>query len=497
MMTHSEIVGAVAAFEKEHPVETYRSHGFNVWPILRTWIAYRKCQEENDFARPCRTEPTLIRNKKKGRKTHVFARTLRSLVREKGAFSIPASCSVFLTHSSRVIQLGAKHYNTVVDPIVDVLNAHDRSAVIWEYGPDVGLRTHSPFRIEGKLEHAWQRHKKLHHFLPKASEPSWYPEVRAFAARFVAMSFAWENVRQRFEHIAVISRIMKSWLCECGAKTLIVDNWYSPRGMAAIAAAKQIGIRTADLQHGMQTHGHFAYSGWEKSPPVGYEVMPDMFWVWGNSAARSLVETNRIIAPNSVIIGGNMWLDQWTSSVVPEMHHCIQEAQQLTAPFKEVILVTLQGHSIRVHELRQLIAQSPKEWLWLVRLHRDHLHEIDTTEELLQQSGHPHIIVRQATFMPLYALFQGVRVHLTWYSTCALEALAFGVPSIVLHPNSKTAFRTFLDAGVMLYAKHPQDALSLVPQCANISRERCREMARDVFAPASKTIGRVLSLFPE
>jgi len=161
------------------------------------------------------------------------------------------------------------------------------------------------------------------------------------------------------------------------------------------------------------------------------------------------------------------------------------------------VLVTLQkGVEFRA-QLFPAISESPRDWLWMVRLHPRMVNELGAIEGELQSLGHPGINVREASALPLYPLLQTADVHVTWFSTCSIEALAFGVPTVLLHSLGCKTFRRHVDAGVMAGASTAGEILDGIQLLSDVPRSRCRNEADAAFAPpeaSEKAIATVVFL---
>jgi hypothetical protein len=76
--------------------------------------------------------------------------------------------------------------------------------------------------------------------------------------------------------------------------------------------------------------------------------------------------------------------------------------------------------------------------------------------------------------------------HVTGFSTCALEALAFGVPTLLFHPSGEHAFGRFVEQQVMWPHQSIRASQSLLGRDDPHLAAACRRAARRVFAdPAS------------
>ena len=107
--------------------------------------------------------------------------------------------------------------------------------------------------------------------------------------------------------------------------------------------------------------------------------------------------------------------------------------------------------------LKDTIAKSPRNWIWLVRGHPSV--DRQRIEQELGTYARATVRCHNATEWQLYALLLEVDLHVSVESTCANEALAFGKPTIFVSETGLLNFREFVDAGVILYAECPKDFL--------------------------------------
>ena len=68
----------------------------------------------------------------------------------------------------------------------------------------------------------------------------------------------------------------------------LVVSYYNVESMAWTLAMGRAGIPSVDVQHGVQSDSHFAYSGWEVVPPGGWELLPMHFWCWSEPDAMRI-----------------------------------------------------------------------------------------------------------------------------------------------------------------------------------------------------------------
>jgi hypothetical protein len=112
------------------------------------------------------------------------------------------------------------------------------------------------------------------------------------------------------------------------------------------------------------------------------------------------------------------------------------------------VLVSLNGleSDAFLDELARSIADARDDLFFWIRMHPCRL---DGREALRQRLGGPAapFELDVATDAPLYTLFPRVQVHATEGSTTALEAAAFGVPTVLLTPADAALYPELVAEG--------------------------------------------------
>src|SRR5262249_18009723 len=148
----------------------------------------------------------------------------------------------------------------------------------------------------------------------------------------------------------------------------------SLENMALVAACRQLGVLSVDLQHGVQGESHVAYGAWSVMPAQGWELLPDRFWVWSESEVAAI---RKWVPPGSTrhlaFVGGNIWLDLWRAGNSPLVRELDEPIRQLCArrARRPRILVTLQWGLDDNSYLLPLIdaMRALPEFDWWLRLH--------------------------------------------------------------------------------------------------------------------------------
>jgi hypothetical protein len=259
-------------------------------------------------------------------------------------------------------------------------------------------------------------------------------------------------------------------LDHCRPRAVFLGVFDDPMQMAAVLACRRRGVLVIDVQHGKQGSDHLLCTTWENIPPSGSELLPDRFWVWGEATARRVsaalgpaAETHR------PMIGGNVWLAEWQRGV----HGGVDAARSFAARSADAsrrLLVCLQPIADPVPPpLRDAMAASPADWVWWVRLHRKQATQRDEIAALVAATG-ARFELGEPTALPLYPLIMASDCHLTGWSTVAFEAEAYGVPTVLFHPQAESIFESEIAEGRFYFARDGESVLAAIAAAKDSAR---------------------------
>ncbi len=495
---HSDVdgaaVAAMAEFEERNAVEGFELLGWRVWPLLRVLTSW-------DTLNLAAGRPVSAR-RRRGWFTRRVAATAADLldgwryrardgVGDPAPDAKPADVVVFAPSSRRVPVGGTSRHRTA-DPLLDLVRERGHSGILWEEGPPGAARGTPSSLVTPRLR------RQTAGLLPSVERslpdnaPSWFTDFAKFWQRSFDHHPDWGRWRHAFAGLVAQSRMFEGWLRSVQPRAVVLDVWYNPTSMALAAAARRLGIPSVDLQHGRQGGTHFAYCGWVRQPAERFETVPDVAWTWGE-ADRLRWQRDRGPASEPRVLG-NLWLNEWRDR--PETfaaeHAAAEAATRGTGPS---VLVTTQW-TIDLADTVAAVAASPHDWRWLLRFHPlTKLSERRAWEARFRETGHPGVELDAANRLPLYALLAAADVHVTGFSSCALEALAFGVPTTLTHPTGHACYQEYVEDGVMVATTEAGLVERITETVADSDlRARCRAAAADVFAEPPQAVGALESL---
>lgn len=502
-MSEIEILERVVAYESTHSVENYIVNGWHVWPLLRCLILWM--HEMSSGPRRVSVFRALLRRhfgsvSLIGKRllplrrylSHLSANYRRLLVGHGKVNELinKQADVIFLTLSERRVIVNSTFYEIYTDPFVELLSELGFGSLVWEEGVSRHPQYSESVNIFDRL--ASERVP-----LPrKLKEPDWFFDYMVLVDSIIGRKIAWTEIAYQIELVTNFASVFELWMRIATARFLFVVCWYNPIAMAATMAARRCGIKTIDIQHGYEGKGHIAYSSWLRRPSDGYEVVPDVFWCWGNTNAEELRESNPGFLPkSSFVAGGNLWLNRWrqpaSKSVLASrpLHNALR--------WEKKILVTLAFEAPTL--LLEVIAASPSTWLWMIRLHpKSSMEQRVAIMAKVQEIGHVGVDIDHHSSALLYELMSDCDVHVTESSSCAIEALAFGVRTVIMGGTAygdlgKFSYRRYIEESLMDTADTVSDMIVAINSSKRL--EQSSKAIGDLFAndvAAKEALARVL-----
>jgi hypothetical protein len=198
-----------------------------------------------------------------------------------------------------------------------------------------------------------------------------------------------------------------------------------------ISAAHSLGIKTIDIQHGIQVGWNPLYNHWPEMPKEGYQAVVDYFFVWGKKDADSI---KRVFGgkKHSAIIAGAPWLERQIELTQP----LLAEHAERLSKFKVRVLLILQNQSKMPAIYKKLIENSPPEYAWVIRHHpKGPRLSVDT-------NGKDNVFISEYFDQVVLAqLFKHIDVVVSEGSTVAAEADYAGLYNFIFGKKGKDNYK--------------------------------------------------------
>jgi hypothetical protein len=446
LMTRPEVLAFLNALEQRHDVNAMLFHGVHVWTQLRQKLGEHMLAHEL-------SEPTdrIPAQPVAARKAAHLARGFRDMALRKPKW--PTIDLLFFSENGhRVVWSGLVH-DRFADPLVLAGRALGSRCGVVErlHGrPVTDPRAVPCARFDASPSMAAFASM---HWRKRLPDPTAIPGLEALmkdAATVCAMpnmEFIAIHLHTFHEYLLYYSKLLGA----IKPKTVFVVCWYTLENLAIQHFSRLAGIRTVDLQHGVQGPAHLAYGRWSVMPPDGYNTMPDICWCWDKSSADNIASWAPPARMRPVVLG-----DPWAahsaalSSGSPWKTDGRKRVLYTAEPLPELLPAIL----------LEAMRATRGSCQWLVRTHPAMPQLPERVYGMLRSEGLAgDVLVSPPDEVPLAAVLKDCQLHVTQYSSVVLEAANMGVPSIAIHGTAADLFGAAISDGALRIALRATDLI--------------------------------------
>ncbi len=426
----------ILSIEKNLDLNKFQFKGENVWPIIRMSIYLSSTKSTSSDSSFWKSAKFLF----SGSITY-FRQLLKSLLCKS-----KYDC-VLITTSHYKVEENGKTYDRIIDPVLNYLKSRDKKVSVWEftgkftYDKNISYRSimrpvHGEIyflSIVNKLVRTIQKQNKLGGDISKLNLLLKQNEIKfTLDAAFM----------RKLENIFFQADFFYREMAEHGVKNLFVVCYYDVKCFAAVLAANRLGIGSVDLQHGVQGESHMGYAQW---PDVARSsnLLPTHFYVWDDNSLQTIYNWKN--DNSKILLGSNKWV--------------LDRARKVS---NDIILLTLQPIVDSLPDfVIKIIQQYNGVKKWYIRLHPRQLGEVGRIETILRNAGiSDKTEVRKASFPPLTSLLIHTSLHVTFFSSVAIEASYYNIPTYFLSEEHARSYRNYLDKRMIFC--YPLDSLNEV-----------------------------------
>lgn len=477
MKTSADIIDAINRLEHSFPIAAWRAGDADLWPSYR--FRLYDAAIVNLLATQAPPSPLGRWRRLTERASRALWRVPRAAWRDRAANACvrPGNSAIFLSDGVSFLRMADTWFDRVVDPVIQALEARGlRSLKLTPLAEAHVPRRHPSWFIQPSIDRI-----KLFASLrrPKLDLPGFDALAAAAVTDFGALVPTRDWLRTQAARLEALAGWFGAIIRRSGASAAFVNTWYSLEGQAFVLAARRLGLRTIDLQHGLQGEQHVAYARWCAMPTAGYSTLPDECWVWSSREADAIESWSRHTHRHRARVTGNFWLQHWRQDTDPLVNAYLEQARALRhdAPTHVLICLTwgvAAEETDKLMEAARACDRSVRFW-W-------RLHPVEAARrgELIARLAHFGLDskrVDSATDLPLYALLRCVDMTISHSSTVTQEAAEFGIPSIVSSDYGAGLFSELIQQGKVVHATTPAAIAAAVMVLA--SRQRHAESAAE------------------
>lgn len=429
------IISFIDDIEQKFNPQGWSWMGIDIWPVLRVNLYY----ELSFILIGGKAESSEPSDKIKRILKALFCRNTAPVI-QKDVLLIPVGISCQ--------QLNGKLYEKFCDPVIEILNNKGLTWTKWNVAGEVkGEWLYKPFVFNASLDYIQIKSKLKGN--PVVLSEELQTELHNFTDFLSVhtqgkLNWTVAGLKEKFYSFQSLVSFFRKYLEKINPKLVFIVSFYSDRGMALIKACRELNIQTADIQHGVQGNLHAVYSFWRDLPAKGYNTLPNDYLVWTNSDVETINGWTKDSVHN-VIKTGNLFEEKWygNDSLVMKEDKFVSE---LINGMKgtQTVLFTLQCRIDYSEDILKFIKLSQDKFNWLIRLHPI-MQNGNWKNDFIQRLsvyGITNYEIENTSELPLYALLRNINIHVTHSSSTVIEALHFGIQSILLDSYGASLFKT-------------------------------------------------------
>jgi hypothetical protein len=440
--------------EEKYPVDTILVDGEQVWPYLR--VAY-------DFQYVDRV------SSQKGEKP--LGPSLSFLAKLKRLLNVPYGMKSWLgkydyitisTANTRRL-ISGKYLNILLDPVIDKLG---RGKVLYIEIPAPSLWPIGKIYTDKVV--CYDALELLAMIAETFTLRRYRIENESILRNInkeYDLSVDYRKVIKRF----YARRMLLNLLLRRKKPRVVLLSWYYGLLQSAIKAAKDLGIKVIEFQHGSIGEEHPEYNVYAE---LDKSYFPDYLAVFGKKELETF-RNSRFIQPEHVYPVGNFYIEHIRNNYVPEGSLVKKlEGYNRTVGItlqgiieKRTIEFAVQAANLDSHIFYILIPRRPQE---------EHYSTLNLPDNVT--------VIKDKNF---YELMAYVDFHSTVNSTCALEAPSLGVRNILINIDglSRRFYGNVLnDSRVTRFADTPQEFVSIANSFEKLDRDTVIKLNEDIIA---------------
>ena len=456
-MKIEEIKNIINTIERKYNVDEWIVDEIHIWPLIRiTNYASLSCEIlKSDNTKKINQYFEVVKT--------IF-KTIKSFVTDfRMQGTISSSDVVFVGDGVSFTKINGFWYDKFCDPIIDYIKHKKIRYLNFEVGRFLFIPRYNKSIYN-------QSYLDISILKSKIFSKKYQNKLLVGYNDFLNDEFAIKYFKYLPNENEILSRINKIKKIEeyyfkkfslIKPKVGLIVSYYYDAGMAFNKACKKYGIQSIDIQHGVQGPYHLAYCNWIKMPKIGYNLLPDVFWLWSEIEKNEILVTNQNNINHTTRISGNHFLNIWKNNHADFVADICNKFNNIKTNNKKRILLTLSPNTDSLMtETYKALSLIQNDHNIYVRLHPNMLNELDRYRNYFSSINLVNYEIVLTSNLPLYAILSNVDLHITAQSSTVLEAVEFGVFSIVTSEYGATLYESQLKSGAAIYCSELSSILN-------------------------------------
>jgi len=436
----------VLEFKQGNAVNSLKYNDYKLWPALRSElmiqcdIAWKKNIQNELALNPYQSQLCRSSNISFERGTDLASNF--ECFRYVGDLDVENVDFLFFSNlnSTDHVDVGGKIYNRLVDPLYESakkIGSARKVEIIKAASPAIDKirRYHNipvciipPYIYKYGFSDAVNLPKKF---------------VQNLQQKIPFIGFTEERISAFFDWHLHMLDFYRDLLSKFNPKVIFFHPFYYYTPL--IAAARERGIKTVDIQHGaMVGYNTVFYDNWQETPQSGYQALPDYFLVWSELEAQHLEQMFSHVTndfTHRALVSGYPWLD-YDLPQDKKTRNQLQRIEKFIKAGTKSVLVTLQRDSLIPKNVESIITSSGEDVRWIIRRHpkgNEFSSPVKKMKNVMFGSDVDAVELRD--------LFKIVDYNFTDGSSTVLEADYFGVYSFVYGSEGVMNYQDLIESG--------------------------------------------------
>ncbi|GKU26922.1 hypothetical protein CFB3_36800 [Clostridium folliculivorans] len=259
-----------------------------------------------------------------------------------------------------------------------------------------------------------------------------------------------------FKYVEVFDDFLKTKQC----KAVFVNCYYNLMHQALIFSAHKNNIKVVEFQHGIINSNHYAYNIFK---PIGKDVFSDYIFVFGDYVKDII--SNNYIESNNIYSIGNYYIEDVIRDS-KENDKVIRYFSKIRNEYRKIVVVTSQiTIEEKLIDFIKTAAASDNEilYMFIPRYFNKDFSKYNFPQNVIIEEN-----------IDFYHSVGYCDLHLTVYSTCAIEALSFGTPNILINIDnlSEDNLRDLLtESEYTRYVNEPYELVKAINDTAIVNKD--------------------------
>ena len=262
---------------------------------------------------------------------------------------------------------------------------------------------------------------------------------------FASHSITGLQIYQYLNYINFLTDFYGKLLRLLGVSRVYQATYYDPVGLSINAAASHLGIKTFCAQHGGQSKNNPAFGRWTNIPSNGYAMLPDVFLCWDEQSSDTILDWAAKNRNHTAKITGYHWPDLWRSGKIE--YEKINVPDKLNMKKLNILYSMQPSIGLPPEIINEILNEFSNDVIWWFRLHPRQLKTQTEIDLRRLYADNYNIIISEATDSPLPSLMTLIDLHVTCFSSCIFEAMAFDIPTLLISKAGQEYFDDHIQLG--------------------------------------------------